>query len=145
MGEVITRLSDMNPRKKLQLEETNEGLKMWIEWWEDEGPWDRNHIQFCTHAWWWHSVNMVHATRKLYNLLEDSNRIDTKKLEVNNQLLEILKTFDSDVIFDFPSAGMKWKREITIPYDKIDDQKKAAFEALYEAAKKDKEIYPDNY
>jgi hypothetical protein len=50
---------------------------------------------------------MVHATRELYNILEDANRLDTKKLEINNQLLEILKTFDSDVIFDFPLAGMK--------------------------------------
>jgi hypothetical protein len=40
---------------------------------------------------------------------------------------------------------MKWKREINIPYDKIDKEKKAAFEALFEAAKKDKQRYPDNY
>ena len=145
MGEVITRLSDMNPMKKLQLEKTEDGLKLRIEWWENEGPWDRNHIQFCTHAWWWHSVNMVHASRELYNILEDADRLDTKKLEINNQLLEILKTFDSDGIFYFPLAGMKWKREINIPYDKIDKGKKAAFEALFEAAKKDKQRYPDNY
>jgi hypothetical protein len=31
MGEVITRLSDMNPRKKLQLEKTDDGLKIRIE------------------------------------------------------------------------------------------------------------------
>ena len=145
MGEVITRLSDMNPNKKLQLEKTEDGLKLRIEWWDDEGPWDRNHIQFCTHAWWWHSVNMVHASRELFNILEDADRLDTKKFEINNQLLEILKTFDSDVIFDFPLAGMKWKRGINIPYDKIDKEKKAAFESLFEAAKKDKQRYPDNY
>lgn len=144
MGEVITRLSDMNPRKKLQLEKTDDGLKIRIEWWEHEGPWDRNHIQFCTHAWWGHSINMVHATRKLFNILEDSDRFETKKLEINNQLLEVLKTFDSDVIFDFPLAWLDWKREINIPYDKIDKEKKAAFDSLYEAAKKDKKEYPDN-
>ena len=145
MGEVITRLSDMNPRKKLHLEEIEDGLKLRIEWWENEGPWDRNHIQFCTHAWWWHSVNMVHASRKLFELLEDSDRFETKRIEINNQLLEVLKTFDSDVIFDFPLAGMEWKREITIPYDKISKEKKTAFEMLYKAAKKDKQEYPDNY
>jgi hypothetical protein len=47
---------------------------------------------------------MVHATWKLFNVLEDSDRFETKKLEVNNQLLEVLKTIDSDVIFDFPLA-----------------------------------------
>jgi hypothetical protein len=31
MGEVITRLSDMNPMKKLQLEKTEDGLKLRIE------------------------------------------------------------------------------------------------------------------
>jgi hypothetical protein len=31
MGEVITRLSDMNPRKKLHLEEIEDGLKLRIE------------------------------------------------------------------------------------------------------------------
>jgi hypothetical protein len=40
---------------------------------------------------------------------------------------------------------MKWKREIDIPYDKMDKEKKAAFESLFEAAKKDKQRYPDNY
>jgi hypothetical protein len=47
---------------------------------------------------------MVHATWELFNVLDDSGRFETKRLEINNQLLEVLKTFDSDVIFDFPSA-----------------------------------------
>jgi hypothetical protein len=47
---------------------------------------------------------MVHATWKLFNVLEGSDRFETKRLEINNQLLEVLKTFDSDVIFDFPLA-----------------------------------------
>jgi hypothetical protein len=50
---------------------------------------------------------MVHASRKLFELLEDSDRFETKRIEINNQLLEVLKTFDSDVIFDFPLAGME--------------------------------------
>jgi hypothetical protein len=47
---------------------------------------------------------MVPATWKLFNVLDDSDRFETKRLEINNQLLEVLKTFDSDVIFDFPLA-----------------------------------------
>jgi hypothetical protein len=39
---------------------------------------------------------------------------------------------------------LDWKREINIPYDKIDKEKIAAFDSLYEAAKKDKQEYPDN-
>jgi hypothetical protein len=47
---------------------------------------------------------MVHSCRKLFNLLENSDRLDCKKLEINNQLLEVLRTFDSDIILDFPLA-----------------------------------------
>jgi hypothetical protein len=47
---------------------------------------------------------MVHATWKLFDVLEDSDRFETKRIEINNQLLEVLKTFDSDIIFDFPLA-----------------------------------------
>ena len=145
MSEVVTRLSDMNPDKKLQLIKDDNSLKLKIEWWEDEWPRDRNHIQFCTHAWWGHSVNMVHSCWKLFNILEDADRLDAKKLEINNQLLEILRTFDSDIILDFPLAWMDWEREITIPYDKIDERKKEALNNLFNAAKKDQNEYPDNY
>lgn len=145
MSEVVTRLSDMNPDKKLQLIKDDNSLKLKIEWWEDEWPRDRNHIQFCTHAWWGHSVNMVHSCWKLFNILEDADRLDAKKLEINNQLLEILRTFDSDIILDFPLAWMDWEREITIPYDKIDKRKKEALNNLFNAAKKDQKEYPDNY
>ena len=145
MSEVVTRLSDMNPDKKLQLIKDDNSLKLKIEWWEDEWPRDRNHIQFCTHAWWGHSVNMVHSCWKLFNILEDADRLDAKKLEINNQLLEILRTFDSDIILDFPLAWMDWEREITIPYDKIDKRKKEALKNLFNAAKKDQKEYPDNY
>lgn len=145
MSEVVTRLSDMNPDKKLQLIKDDNSLKLKIEWWEDEWPRDRNHIQFCTHAWWGHSVNMVHSCWKLFNILEDADRLDAKKLEINNQLLEILRTFDSDIILDFPLAWMDWEREITIPYDKIDERKKEALNNLFNAAKKDQKEYPDNY
>ena len=145
MSEVVTRLSDMNPDKKLQLIKDDNSLKLMIEWWEDEWPRDRNHIQFCTHAWWGHSVNMVHSCWKLFNILEDADRLDAKKLEINNQLLEILRTFDSDIILDFPLAWMDWEREITIPYDKIDERKKEALNNLFNAAKKDQKEYPDNY
>ena len=145
MSEVVTRLSDMNPDKKLQLIKDDNSLKLKIEWWEDEWPRDRNHIQFCTHAWWGHSVNMVHSCWKLFNILEDADRLDAKKLEINNQLLEILRTFDSDIILDFPLAWMAWEREITIPYDKIDERKKEALNNLFNAAKKDQKEYPDNY
>ena len=145
MSEVVTRLSDMNPDKKLQLIKDDNSLKLKIEWWEDEWPRDRNHIQFCTHAWWGHSVNMVHSCWKLFNILEDADRLDAKKLEINNQLLEILRTFDSDIILDFPLAWMYWEREITIPYDKIDERKKEALNNLFNAAKKDQKEYPDNY
>ena len=145
MKETVTRLSDMNPNKKLQLIRDDNNLKLRIEGWEDEWPRDRNHIQFCTHAWWGHSVNMVHSCRKLFNLLENSDRLDCKKLEINNQLLEVLRTFDSDIILDFPLAWINWKREITIPYDKINKMKKEALNNLFNAAKKDQEIYPDNY
>ena len=145
MSEVVTRLSDMNPDKKLQLIKDDNSLKLMIEWWEDEWPRDRNHIQFCTHAWWGHSVNMVHSCWKLFNILEDADRLDAKKLENNNQLLEILRTFDSDIILDFPLAWMDWEREITIPYDKIDERKKEALNNLFNAAKKDQKEYPDNY
>ncbi len=145
MKETVTRLSDMNPNKKLQLIRDDDNLKLRIEGWEDEWPRDRNHIQFCTHAWWGHSVNMVHSCRKLFNLLENSDRLDCKKLEINNQLLEVLRTFDSDIILDFPLAWINWKREITIPYDKINKMKKEALNNLFNAAKKDQEIYPDNY
>ena len=145
MSEVVTRLSDMNPDKKLQLIKDDNSLKLMIEWWEDEWPRDRNHIQFCTHAWWGHSVNMVHSCWKLFNILEDADRLDAKKLEINNQLLEILRTFDSDIILDFPLAWMDWEREITIPYDKIDERKKEALSNLFNAAKKDQKEYPDNY
>ena len=145
MSEVVTRLSDMNPDKKLQLIKDDNSLKLKIEWWEDEWPRDRNHIQFCTHAWWGHSVNIVHSCWKLFNILEDADRLDAKKLEINNQLLEILRTFDSDIILDFPLAWMDWEREITIPYDKIDERKKEALNNLFNAAKKDQKEYPDNY
>lgn len=145
MSEVVTRLSDMNPDKRLQLIKDENSLKLKIEGWEDEWPRDRNHIQFCTHAWWGHSVNMVHSCWKLFNLLEDADRLDAKKLEINNQLLEVLRTFDSDIILDFPLAWMDWEREITIPYDKIDERKKEALNNLFNAAKKDQNEYPDNY
>lgn len=145
MGEVVTRLSDMNPDKRLQLIKDENSLKIKIEGWEDEWPRDRNHIQFCTHAWWGHSVNMVHSCWKLFNLLEDADRLDAKKLEINNQLLEVLRTFDSDIILNFPLAWMDWEREITIPYDKIDEKKKEALNNLFNAAKKDQKEYPDNY
>lgn len=145
MSEVVTRLSDMNPDKRLQLIKDENSLKIKIEGWEDEWPRDRNHIQFCTHAWWGHSVNMVHSCWKLFNLLEDTDRLDAKKLEINNQLLEVLRTFDSDIILDFPLAWMDWEREITIPYDKIDERKKEALNNLFNAAKKDQKEYPDNY
>lgn len=145
MSEVVTRLSDMNPDKRLQLIKDENSLKIKIEGWEDEWPRDRNHIQFCTHAWWGHSVNMVHSCWKLFNLLENADRLDAKKLEINNQLLEVLRTFDSDIIFDFPLAWMDWEREITIPYDKIDERKKEALNNLFNAAKKDQKEYPDNY
>ncbi len=145
MSEVVTRLSDMNPDKRLQLIKDENSLKLKIEGWEDEWPRDRNHIQFCTHAWWGHSVNMVHSCWKLFNLLEDADRLDAKKLEINNQLLEVLRTFDSDIILDFPLAWMDWEREITIPYDKIDERKKEALNNLFNAAKKDQKEYPDNY
>lgn len=145
MSEVVTRLSDMNPDKRLQLIKDENSLKLKIEGWEDEWPRDRNHIQFCTHAWWGHSVNMVHSCWKLFNLLEDANKLDAKKLEINNQLLEVLRTFDSDIILDFPLAWMDWEREITIPYDKIDEKKKEALNNLFNAAKKDQKEYPDNY
>ena len=145
MSEVVTRLSDMNPDKRLQLIKDENSLKIKIEGWEDEWPRDRNHIQFCTHAWWGHSVNMVHSCWKLFNLLEDTDRLDAKKLEINNQLLEVLRTFDSDIILDFPLAWMDWEREITIPYDKIDEKKKEALNNLFNAAKKDQKEYPDNY
>ena len=145
MSEVVTRLSDMNPDKRLQLIKDENSLKLKIEGWEDEWPRDRNHIQFCTHAWWGHSVNMVHSCWKLFNLLEDADRLDAKKLEINNQLLEVLRTFDSDIILDFPLAWMDWEREITIPYDKIDEKKKEALNNLFNAAKKDQNEYPDNY
>ena len=145
MSEVVTRLSDMNPDKRLQLIKDKNSLKIKIEGWEDEWPRDRNHIQFCTHAWWGHSVNMVHSCWKLFNLLEDADRLDAKKLEINNQLLEVLRTFDSDIILDFPLAWMDWEREITIPYDKIDEKKKEALNNLFNAAKKDQKEYPDNY
>lgn len=145
MSEVVTRLSDMNPDKRLQLIKDENSLKIKIEGWEDEWPRDRNHIQFCTHAWWGHSVNMVHSCWKLFNLLEDADRLDAKKLEINNQLLEVLRTFDSDIILDFPLAWMDWEREITIPYDKIDEKKKEALNNLFNAAKKDQKEYPDNY
>ena len=145
MSEVVTRLSDMNPDKRLQLIKDENSLKLKIEGWEDEWPRDRNHIQFCTHAWWGHSVNMVHSCWKLFNILEDADRLDAKKLEINNQLLEILRTFDSDIILDFPLAWMDWEREITIPYDKIDKRKKEALNNLFNAAKKDQKEYPDNY
>lgn len=145
MSEVVTRLSDMNPDKRLQLIKDENSLKLKIEGWEDEWPRDRNHIQFCTHAWWGHSVNMVHSCWKLFNLLEDADRLDAKKLEINNQLLEVLRTFDSDIILNFPLAWMDWEREITIPYDKIDEKKKEALNNLFNAAKKDQKEYPDNY
>lgn len=145
MSEVVTRLSDMNPDKRLQLIKDENSLKIKIEGWEDEWPRDRNHIQFCTHAWWGHSVNMVHSCWKLFNLLEDADRLDAKKLEINNQLLEVLRTFDSDIILNFPLAWMDWEREITIPYDKIDEKKKEALNNLFNAAKKDQKEYPDNY
>ena len=145
MSEVVTRLSDMNPDKRLQLIKDENSLKLKIEGWEDEWPRDRNHIQFCTHAWWGHSVNMVHSCWKLFNLLEDADRLDAKKLEINNQLLEVLRTFDSDIILNFPLAWMDWEREITIPYDKIDEKKKEALNNLFNAAKKDQNEYPDNY
>ena len=145
MSEVVTRLSDMNPDKRLQLIKDENSLKIKIEGWEDEWPRDRNHIQFCTHAWWGHSVNMVHSCWKLFNLLEDADRLDAKKLEINNQLLEVLRTFDSDIILDFPLAWMDWEREITISYDKIDEKKKEALNNLFNAAKKDQKEYPDNY
>lgn len=145
MSEVVTRLSDMNPDKRLQLIKDENSLKIKIEGWEDEWPRDRNHIQFCTHAWWGHSVNMVHSCWKLFNLLENADRLDAKKLEINNQLLEVLRTFDSDIILDFPLAWMDWEREITIPYDKIDERKKEALNNLFNAAKKDQKEYPDNY
>lgn len=145
MSEVVTRLSDMNPDKRLQLIKDENSIKLKIEGWEDEWPRDRNHIQFCTHAWWGHSVNMVHSCWKLFNLLEDADRLDAKKLEINNQLLEVLRTFDSDIILDFPLAWMDWEREITIPYDKIDEKKKEALNNLFNAAKKDQKEYPDNY
>ena len=145
MSEVVTRLSDMNPDKRLQLIKDKNSLKIKIEGWEDEWPRDRNHIQFCTHAWWGHSVNMVHSCWKLFNLLEDADRLDAKKLEINNQLLEVLRTFDSDIILNFPLAWMDWEREITIPYDKIDEKKKEALNNLFNAAKKDQNEYPDNY
>lgn len=145
MSEVVTRLSDMNPDKRLQLIKDENSLKIKIEGWEDEWPRDRNHIQFCTHAWWGHSVNMVHSCWKLFNLLEDADRLDAKKLEINNQLLEVLRTFDSDIILNFPLAWMDWEREITIPYDKIDERKKEALNNLFNAAKKDQKEYPDNY
>ena len=145
MSEVVTRLSDMNPDKRLQLIKDENSLKIKIEGWEDEWPRDRNHIQFCTHAWWGHSVNMVHSCWKLFNLLEDTDRLDAKKLEINNQLLEVLRTFDSDIILNFPLAWMDWEREITIPYDKIDERKKEALNNLFNAAKKDQKEYPDNY
>lgn len=145
MSEVVTRLSDMNPDKRLQLIKDENSLMIKIEGWEDEWPRDRNHIQFCTHAWWGHSVNMVHSCWKLFNLLEDADRLDAKKLEINNQLLEVLRTFDSDIILDFPLAWMDWEREITIPYDKIDERKKEALNNLFNAAKKDQKEYPDNY
>ena len=145
MSEVVTRLSDMNPDKRLQLIKDENSLKLKIEGWEDEWPRDRNHIQFCTHAWWGHSVNMVHSCWKLFNLLEDADRLDAKKLKINNQLLEVLRTFDSDIILNFPLAWMDWEREITIPYDKIDEKKKEALNNLFNAAKKDQKEYPDNY
>ena len=145
MSEVVTRLSDMDPDKRLQLIKDENSLKLKIEGWEDEWPRDRNHIQFCTHAWWGHSVNMVHSCWKLFNLLEDADRLDAKKLEINNQLLEVLRTFDSDIILNFPLAWMDWEREITIPYDKIDERKKEALNNLFNAAKKDQKEYPDNY
>ena len=145
MSEVVTRLSDMNPDKRLQLIKDENSLKIKIEGWEDEWPRDRNHIQFCTHAWWGHSVNMVHSCWKFFNLLEDADRLDAKKLEINNQLLEVLRTFDSDIILNFPLAWMDWEREITIPYDKIDEKKKEALNNLFNAAKKDQKEYPDNY
>ena len=145
MSEVVTRLSDMNPDKRLQLIKDENSLKIKIEGWEDEWPRDRNHIQFCTHAWWGHSVNMVHSCWKLFNLLEDADRLDAKKLKINNQLLEVLRTFDSDIILNFPLAWMDWEREITIPYDKIDEKKKEALNNLFNAAKKDQKEYPDNY
>lgn len=145
MSEVVTRLSDMNPDKRLQLIKDENSIKLKIEGWEDEWPRDRNHIQFCTHAWWGHSVNMVHSCWKLFNLLEDADRLDAKKLEINNQLLEVLRTFDSDIILNFPLAWMDWEREITIPYDKIDEKKKEALNNLFNAAKKDQKEYPDNY
>ena len=145
MSEVVTRLSDMDPDKRLQLIKDENSLKLKIEGWEDEWPRDRNHIQFCTHAWWGHSVNMVHSCWKLFNLLEDADRLDAKKLEINNQLLEVLRTFDSDIILNFPLAWMDWEREITIPYDKIDEKKKEALNNLFNAAKKDQKEYPDNY
>ena len=145
MSEVVTRLSDMDPDKRLQLIKDENSLKLKIEGWEDEWPRDRNHIQFCTHAWWGHSVNMVHSCWKLFNLLEDADRLDAKKLEINNQLLEVLRTFDSDIILNFPLAWMDWEREITIPYVKIDEKKKEALNNLFNAAKKDQKEYPDNY
>ena len=145
MSEVVTRLSDMNPDKRLQLIKDENSLKLKIEGWEDEWPRDRNHIQFCTHAWWGHSVNMVHSCWKLFNLLEDADRLDAKKLKINNQLLEVLRTFDSDIILNFPLAWMDWEREITISYDKIDEKKKEALNNLFNAAKKDQKEYPDNY
>ncbi len=145
MSEVVTRLSDMNPDKRLQLIKDENSLKIKIEGWEDEWPRDRNHIQFCTHAWWGHSVNMVHSCWKLFNLLEDADRLDAKKLKINNQLLEVLRTFDSDIILNFPLAWMDWEREITISYDKIDEKKKEALNNLFNAAKKDQKEYPDNY
>jgi hypothetical protein len=40
---------------------------------------------------------------------------------------------------------LDWKREINILYDEIDKEKITAFDSLYEAAKKDKQEYPDNY
>ena len=145
MSEVVTRLSDMNPDKRLQLIKDENSLMLKIEGWEDEWPRDRNHIQFCTHAWWGHSVNMVHSCWKLFNLLEDADKLDAKKLEINNQLLEVLRTFDSDIILNFRLAWMDWEREITIPYDKIDEKKKEALNNLFNAAKKDQKEYPDNY
>ena len=59
--------------------------------------------------------------------------------------LEVLRTFDSDIILNFPLAWMDWEREITIPYDKIDEKKKEALNNLFNAAKKDQKEYPDNY
>jgi hypothetical protein len=46
---------------------------------------------------------------------------------------------------NFPLAWMDWEREITIPYDKIDEKKKEALNNLFNAAKKDQKEYPDNY